>query len=186
MITVKLFGEGCYIHLLESRPKSLKIYEAIAEKMKSPISEALLDLHFFQILNSNIHSIDELIIDSFGGLLPISPAYIEIWFQRKKAAKIPLQELITSSTLFPLYNVHKIIFQKHQFEKGIYLKETVIGCIGVYKLDIKVFDINLLSFTILESFFTKYPLLINFTYQENIFLKLKEDCLTKHQEIIIL
>lgn len=186
MITIKLFGEGCHIHLLESRPKSLKIYEAIAEKMKLPINEALLDLHFFQILNANIHSIDELIIDSFGGLLPIFPASIEIWFQRKKAAKIPLKELITSSTLFPLYNVHKKKFQKHQFEKGIYLKETVVGCIGVYKLDFKSFDINLLSFAILESFFTKHPLLVNFTYQDNIFLKVKEDCLTKKQEIIIL
>ena len=58
MITIKLFGEGCHIHLLDSSKKSIEIYNEIASKMKLPLSEAILDISFFYKLNSNIQSID--------------------------------------------------------------------------------------------------------------------------------
>jgi hypothetical protein len=186
MITIKLFGQGCHIHLLESSEKSKKVYQKIAKKMNIPLNEALLDIGFFLKMNSDIQSIHQLIIDSFGGLLPIYPAYIEISFNQKKVAKINLQELISITTLFPLYKVAIINFKNHQFDKGIYLKETVIGCIGIYKLPSNSFNIDLLSFTILYSSFTELPLLINFTYNDTSFKKVKEDCLTKQQKIIIL
>jgi hypothetical protein len=186
MITVKLFGEGCYIHLLDSSDKTVNTYQKIASSMNIPLNEALLDIGFFLKMNSDIQGIHQLIIDSFGGLLPVYPAYIEISFNQKKVAKINLQELINISTLFPLYNVAFINFNNHQFDKGIYLKETVIGCIGIYKLPSNSFNIDLLSFTILYSSFTELALLINFTYNDTSFKKVKEDCLTKKQEIIIL
>jgi len=186
MLTIKCYGQGCWVHLLESSKDSQFIYNSIANKMNIPITEALLDVHFYQLLTSDIQTIDDLIIDTFGGLLSLQPASLEIWFERKKAAKIPFQELIQPSTLFPLYNVKKINFSKHQFEKGIYLKETVVGCIGVYKIACDNFDVDQLSFTILSSFFNKKPLLINFLYRDVILEKVKDDCLTKHQEIIIL
>ncbi|ARV06084.1 hypothetical protein BTO04_04925 [Polaribacter sp. SA4-10] len=186
MITVKLFGEGCYIHLLDSSDKTVNTYQKIANKMRVPLNEALLDIGFFLKMNSDIQSIHQLIIDSFGGLLPVYPAYIEISFNQKKVAKINLQELISITTLFPLYKVAIINFKNHQFDKGIYLKETVIGCIGVYRLPVNIFSIDLFSFTILHSSFTELPLLINFTYNDTSFKKVKEDCLTKQQKIIIL
>jgi hypothetical protein len=186
MIRIKLFGEGCHIHLLESSENSMKIYKSIAKKMKLPLEEALLDIGFCTKLNTDIQEIDQLIIDSFGGLLPVSPVKIEIWFKRRKAAKIPFQELLYSSTLFPLFQVKKINTTKNNFDKGIYLRETVIGCIGVYEFSSDTFNINQLSFTLLSSVFTNSPLLISFTYQNFPLKKVKEDCLTKHQEIIIL
>ncbi|PQJ81494.1 hypothetical protein [Polaribacter glomeratus] len=186
MITIKCFGEGSWIHLLDSTTKTVKCYNIIAAKMKLPIEEALLDISFYQHFKNNIDEIDHLIIDSFGGLLHLQNATIEIWFDRKKVAKIPFQDLVTTTSLFPLYKTTKIDFKKNQFEKGIYLKETVIGCVGVYKIDAKNFDINLLSFQLLTSFFNPTLLLINFTYQNILLKKVKDDCLTMHQEIIIL
>jgi hypothetical protein len=186
MLTIKCYGQGCWIHLLESSKDSVDIYNTIASKIKLPITEALLDVQFYQILKSDIQTIDDLIIDSFGGLLPLHPASLEIWLGRKKIAKISFQELIQPSTLFPLYNVKKINFSKHQFEKGIYLKETVVGCIGVYKIACDNFDIEQLSFTLLSSFFSNNPLLLNFQNKDVILRKVKDDCLTRHQEIIIL
>jgi hypothetical protein len=186
MITIKCYGQGCWIHLLESNEDAVKIYHIIAKSMKLPVEEALLDVFFYSYLKSDVQEIEHLIVDSFGGLLHLQPATIEIWFERKKIAKIPFQDLVTTTSLFPLYKTTKIDFKKNQFEKGIYLKETVIGCVGVYKIDAKNFDINLLSFQLLTSFFNPTLLLINFTYQNILLKKVKDDCLTKHQEIIIL
>jgi hypothetical protein len=186
MLTIKCYGQGCWVHLLESSKNSVDIYNAIADKIKLPITEALLDVQFYQILKGNINAIDDLIIDSFGGLLPIEPAVIEIWFGRKKITKIPFYELITPSTLFPIYKVRKINFSKNKFENGIYLKETVVGCVGIYKIKSDDFDINQLSFTLLSSFFNKSTLLLDFKSNDIILRKTKDDCITRHQEIIIL
>ncbi|QXP70736.1 hypothetical protein H0I29_01175 [Polaribacter sp. R2A056_3_33] len=186
MITIKCYGQGCWIHLLESNENAIKSYQIIASKIKLPIEEALLDISFYQYFKNNIQEIDDLIIDTFGGLLHLQNATIEIWFGRKKLAKIPFEDLVTTTTLFPLYKINKIDFKKQQFEKGIYLKETVIGCVGVYKIGFDNFDINLLSFQLLNSFFNNNTLLINFTYQNVILKKVKDDCLTRHQEIVII
>lgn len=184
MITIKLYGEGSYIQLLASSKTMMSIYKAIAKKMNLPIEEALLDLGFYQMLNTDIHSINELIIDSFGGLLPVSLSYIEVWFKRKRVVKVAFKELLASTTLFPLYKV--VYIDTFSFEKGIYLKENITGCIGVYKLDVSSFNVDLLRFTVLKSRFTQYPLLIDFTYNNYSLDKVKEDCLTRHQQIIII
>mgnify|MGYP005992424885 CR=1 FL=1 len=186
MLIIKCYGQGCWVHLLESSKGFQSTYTNIAESMKLPLAEALLDVQFYQLLKGDVQTIDDLIIDSFGGLLKAHPASIEIWYGRKKVAKFPFQELLAYSTLFPLYEVKNISFSKDQFEKGIYLKETIVGCVGVYKIACDNFDINQLSFTILSSFFNKDPLLINFLYQGVALKKVKDDCLTTQQEIIIL
>lgn len=184
MITIKLYGEGSYIQLLASSKTMMSIYKAIAKKMNLPIEEALLDLGFYQMLNTDIHSINELVIDSFGGLLPIFPSYIEVWFKRKRVIKIPFKDLITQLTLFPLYKVTYI--DNNVFEKGIYLKENITGCIGVYEIASNTFNVDLLMFTILKSSFTEHPLLIDFRYNNCSFSKTKEDCLTRYQQIIVI
>lgn len=186
MITLKLFGEGCHIHFLESSERSIRIYKSIATKLKLPLREALLDAFFFHYLNTDIKSIDDLIIDSFEGLLPINPLKIEIWFNRRKVAKIPFDELLNPTTLFPLYNIKKLNPSNSFFDKGIYLKEMVTGCIGVYRFDSSSFDINKVTFTLLNSIFTKEPILINTSYQGKSFEKVKEDCLTRRQEIVFI
>ena len=184
MVTLKLYGEGSYIQLLESSEGSVNIYNSIANKMNLSLEEALLDLGFYQKLNTDIHSVNELVIDSFGGLLPIFPSYIEVWFNRKRVIKIPFIDLMTQLTLFPLYKIKYI--DKLIFEKGIYLKENVTGCIGVFKIASSAFNIDSLMFTVLNSSFTKHPLLIDFTYNNCSFEKTKEDCLTRYQQIIVI
>mgnify|MGYP000745961664 CR=1 FL=1 len=184
MITLKLYGEGCYIQLLASSQATVGIYNAIANEMNLPLEEALLDLGFYQKLNTDIHSVNELVIDSFGGLLPIFPSSIEVWFERKRVLKIPFIDLMTQLTLFPLYKIKYI--DAPILEKGIYLKESVTGCIGIYKIASNTFNIDLLVFTILKSSFTAHPLLIDFTYNNSSFEKTKEDCLTRYQQIIVL
>lgn len=184
MITIKLFGEGCYVNLLESSVSSIKIYKDIAASMKLPLEEALLDLFFYHKLKTDIHNVNDLVIDSFGGLLSVATAYIEVWFKRRKKAKIFLKDLVFPMTLFPLYKVDLIPMKSNDFEKGIYLKETVIGCIGVYKIKSDNFYIDDFNFKILDSFFTKDYLLIEFTYKGELLKKIKEDCLTRSQEII--
>ncbi|MCL7765350.1 hypothetical protein MPF19_18160 [Polaribacter sp. Z014] len=186
MITIKCYGQGCWIHFLESNEDATKSYQIIASKMKLSMEEALLDISFYQYFKNNIQEIDDLVIDTFGGLLHLQNATIEIWYGRKKVAKIPFENLVNTTTLFPLYQINKIDFKKQQFEKGIYLKETVIGCVDIYKIAVEKFDINLLSFQLLSSFFNDNTLLINFTYQNELLKKVKDDCLTKHREIIIL
>ena len=186
MITLKLFGEGCHIHYLESSEPSIKIYKSITAKVRLPLKEALLDAYFFYLLKTDVESIDNLIIDSFDGLLPIFPVKIEVWFNRKKVAKISFNELLNPTTLFPLYNVENLNAPIIFFDKGIYLKEIVTGCIGIYKLDSSTFDINKVTFTLLNSIFTKEPILINTSYQGKSFEKVKDDCLTRRQEIVII
>lgn len=186
MITLKLFGEGCFVHYLESSKASIETYKLIAAKMKLPLKEALLDAYFFYKLHSDVQSIDDLIVDSFGGLLPLSPWKIEIWFERKKIAKIPFNELLNSTTLFPLYNVENLNTPISFFDKGIYLKELVTGCIGTYKFDSSGFDIDNVAFTLLTSVFTEKPLLVNTSYQNKNFEKVKDDYLIRHREIVVI
>lgn len=127
-----------------------------------------------------------MIVDTFGGLMRKPNSVIEVWFNRKKMAKISLDDLVTSKTLFSLYDIQKIALKEQQFEKGIYCKETVIGCIGVYKIAAEEFNINQLTFKLLSSNFTEEWILLDFSYQNQTLQKVKEDCLTKHQEIIFI
>lgn len=185
MITIKCYGQGCWMHLLASSEDALNVYKTFATKMKLPLEEALLDAWFYQYFNNKIQGIEDLIADTFGGLVHKQHSVIEVWFNRKKLVKISVNELVNTTTLFPLYAVKKIELTRQDFEKGIYLKETVIGCVGVYKMPTDQFDIEKLTFTLLSSDFLKPWMLVDFSYEENSFQKVKEDCLTKHQEIII-
>ncbi|WP_272149756.1 hypothetical protein [Tenacibaculum aiptasiae] len=134
--------------------------------MRLPLKEALLVAYFFYLLKTDVESIDNLIIDSFSGLISIIPVKIEIWFNRKKVAKISFNELMNPPTLFPLYNVEILNTPINYFDKGIYLKEIVTGCIGIYKFDSSTFDINKVTFSLLNSIFTEEPILINIFYQD--------------------
>lgn len=52
MITIKCYGQGCWIHLLESNEDAIKVYETFAAKMKLPLKEALLDSWFYQFFKT--------------------------------------------------------------------------------------------------------------------------------------
>jgi len=69
-LRIKLFGESFKIHKLKIDQNLLSGMVQVANKIKLPLQEALLDMDFFRILNcKDIQCINDLTGFSFCGLI---------------------------------------------------------------------------------------------------------------------
>lgn len=176
-IKLKLFGESFKIHVLNINSDNYKPFIEASKALKQPIEEALLDVYFFKKLNlKDFQLIEDLIVDSYGGLTNTHKNKIEIWRGRRCLEKFSLNELFYSSTLFPLFNVKKdnsII----KLQDQIVLIEKEVGLISELSIEDDFLEIDQLVFHISEIIFSNenYQLLFALYYKNKKLKEIKSD-----------
>jgi hypothetical protein len=141
-LKINLFGESQTLKRVIFNSIQKMEYAIIAQRMKQPLHQALIDPYFYFLLkNDNIQSLED-----FGGfsnkvLLNTPKNQIEIWYQNKKTQKLKINDLLEELLLFPLYST-KVLKDKMALENGIYIEQKEIGWIGQFEMLIEDFNIN--------------------------------------------
>jgi len=185
-LKAKLYGESYRIHALRIAPEHISQFQEIAKQLREPLDVALLNINFFQCLNSSkIQSILDLSQSSFGGLINNNKSQVELWLENRRILKLKLENLVNQQTLFPLYKtqLNKV---NSTLKSGLYLEEKEIGTIGVYEILIEKFEFDNLKFYLSEIAFTgeQYQLLNEIRYNENSLKLIKSDTLLRYQRCL--
>lgn len=178
-LKVNFYGEGYALHQLENHI----FYQKIADKMKLTVPEALLDiLFFYHLKNPKYQCLQDCYAHRFTGLIHTPKGKIEIWFGRKKIAKITTTNLCDTITLFPLYNIMNTNSENLQPQTTLYVEEQEIGLIGSYKIEIEHFNIAHLTFHIAQH--KQQKIIHQLSYKNKILKCTKTDTLLQKQVII--
>jgi len=191
-VLVKLYGESFKIHRVNIKKYlyDINVFYDIALQLEEPLEQALLNIHFFKLLNDQydtpgLHSMQDFVDKTFGGLINNSKARIEIRNGRKILQKFPLDELFNPKTLLPLFNVEKRILSL-KLNNNLFLIEKEVGLIDAYELEIEYFDIYKLKFNICEVSYNNnnYHLLLALTYNTKNLKSTNADTLITHQHCV--
>lgn len=163
MVRIKFHGVGYLFHYLESSPESVSLYKHFANKLDLLLSEALLDARFYQHIQLDPEDIQ---IYTLMGIPPTTSTQIEIWLGKKKLAKLTTESILSTTTLFPLFRTKIYDFSDTTLESGFYLKEKIIGCLGIFEIPSESFGIDELEFEFLNSPFHENPVLTRLQYQD--------------------
>jgi len=187
-LRIKLFGESFKIHKLKIDDNMMPMLVNVANKVKLPLLEALLDINFFRILNSQeLQCVNDLIGHTFNGLINNYRNQFEISYGRKRIAKFKIEELFYPTTLFPLYNTHINNININTISAGIYIEEREIGLIGTYEIMIEEFQIDFLKFylTKIELLNENLETLHMMTYKGQLLPCVKSDTLLRYQRCFL-
>jgi len=187
-LRIKLFGESFKIHKLKIDDNMMPMLVNVANKVKLPLLEALLDINFFRILNSQgLQCVNDLIEHTFNGLINNYRNQVEISYGRKRIAKFKIEELFYSTTLFPLYNTQINNININTISSGIYIEEREIGLIGTYEIMIEELQIDLLKFYLTKIILSNenLELLKMITYESQLMECVKSDSLLRHQRCFL-
>ena len=124
------------------------LYKYFANKLNLALSDALLDARFYQQLQLDPEDIQ---IYTLIGIPPAISSLMEIWNGKKKFTKFTTESLLHTTTLFPLYRTKIYNHNSTNIESGFYLKEKIIGCLGIYEIKCDSFAIDDLQFEFLNS-----------------------------------
>ncbi|MBA6151452.1 hypothetical protein [Gelidibacter maritimus] len=185
-IKLRLYGESFKIHGLSLDKTDINDIMNVAKRLNEPIEEALLNVSFFRFLNNkNYQGLEDMIDQSFGGLINNPKNKIELWCGRKCIQKLNLNNLIHPNTLFPLFNTSIGNFNI-EMDNRIYIIEKEVGLVGEYVLECRYFDINLLKFTICDIHYVgnHLQLLESITYSTNRLKLKKTDTLVTYRHCI--
>jgi len=187
-IRVKLFGESFKIHQLDvKRPSSrLELFKNRAFQLGEPLETALLNIQFFNRFSSDkLNSAQDLIQQTFGGLINSTKAKIEIRKGRKILQKFTLNDLCQPVTLFPLFNVYKENINI-KLNNNIFLIEKEVGLIYTYAVEVENFDIYKLKFNICDVNVDeyKYQLLQAVSYNSKTLKSINSDTLITYQHCV--
>ena len=183
-LRVKLFGESIKIHRLKVDDTMMSTLVAVANTLKLPLHEALLDFDFFRVLNATkIQCLHDLLSVRFCGLIHNSKNQVEVTYGRKRIAKFNMNELIRPTTLFALYNTQLGFINLNDIGAGIYVEEREIGLIGTYEVIVEDFQIDLLKFCLVKTNYSSedFELLSTVKYENIELPNLKSDSLLSRQ-----
>lgn len=178
-LKINLFGEGWNQKRLILSEAILQLFEETAQRMKQPLTEAIIDPFFYHyIKNSVIQSIDDLPGNYTEGLLNSPKNQIEIWYRNKKVQKLKINDLNEDLLLFPLYNA-TIQKANPSLEKGIYILQKEIGLIGGFEITTDDFNIDDLEFKVLQT--SEFTILEKLVYKDQILISKRKDSLITFQ-----
>ena len=187
-LRIKLFGESLKIHKLKIETDLMPIFVNTANKVKLPLTESLLDIDFFRILNiKEFQCLNDLIGYTFSGLINNHKNQVEITYGRKRIAKFNIDELLNPTTLFPLYKTQVNRINLNNLSAGIYIEEREIGLIGTHEVIIEELQIDLLNFylTKIELMNENLEVLNIMTYKEQLIPCVKSDALLRYQRCFL-
>lgn len=185
-VLIRFYGESFKIHALQIKNKNPELFYEVAKELGEPLEEALLNINFFNKLNiQGMESIQDLIKNTFGGLINNSKARIEIRKGRKILQKFPLDELFNPKTLLPLFNINKRILTL-KLNNNLFLIEKEVGLIDAYELENEYFNIYKLKFNICDVHYNNenFQLLLELSYNEKKIESTNSDSLITHQHCI--
>ena len=188
-VKVKLYGESFQIHSLEIKNEYADRFYSVVKQFNEPLNIALLNVNFFRRLNLNNHqTIQDLIKNTFSGLISNNKSQIEIWIGRKRVEKMKLVDLFYSQTLFPLFQTQLNDIGVLKLKSGLFLEEKEIGLIAQYEIKIENFNIDLLTFNLTKVEFSniKYELLSSINYKGRELPVKKNDALLRHQNCFLI
>ncbi|MCF1190110.1 hypothetical protein LRR18_00825 [Mangrovimonas sp. AS39] len=183
-LRIKLFGESFKLHKLQIQQNDLGLFQSVANNLKQSLDEALLDIRFFeQLSHPEYLSINNLVIQSFGGLIKDHKNKIELSWGRRKIDKLNIQDLLQSETLFPLYQTKLFSADLNNISGGFYLVEREVGLVACYEILREDFRFDNLEFHVTKAYFqsTSFEILNKVEYKGRKFISFKKDCLLKYQ-----
>lgn len=149
-LKITWFGEGIEYRKLEIPDVTLERWEEVAKDYKKEFPAIITDPFFFlKLKEENWNSLDEVPCVETIFLLPTPKNQIEIWFKKKKIAKLRIQDVVSQQTLFPLF---KNNFKTLALEKGLHIKQKTIGQIASYET---LLDFDAITFEDIEFHFIK-------------------------------
>ena len=187
-LRIKLFGESFKIHKLKVDATMMSTLVQVANTIKLPLHEAILDIDFFRVLNMKaFQCLNDLIGFTFCGLINNHKNQVEITYGRKRIAKFNVDELFEPTTLFPIYNTQVDFIDLNSLSAGIYIEEREIGLIGTYEIPVEGFQIDLLKFylTKIKLVNENLELLNMITYKEQLVPVVKSDALLRYQRCFL-
>jgi hypothetical protein len=187
-VLVKLYGESFKTYSLDTKSHFVRIeylYQR-AVQLGEPLETALLNIDFFKDFSTNgINSVQDIVVNSFGGLINNFKGKIEIKKGRKLLQKLNLNDLFHTKTLFPLFNTKKGSIAL-KLTNNIFLIEKEIGLVGQYEIENENFNINKLKFNIsnVKYLNENYQLLLAISYEGIKLENIKLDTLVTHQHVV--
>ena len=175
-LKINLHGESWTLKKFDYSEEDLCECMKVADKMKRPLVQALLDPFFYYNLKRpSIASVEHLPGKKMSGLLNTPKNQIEILVDGKKITKLQIKDLNQEQLLFPLYNIRSTeIVEEHK--PGIYVEQKAIGFIASYEIKIDNFAIDDLQFNLLQ--FNDKLLLLKPNYlNKNVLFRNKETLL---------
>ena len=148
---------------------------------KRTITEALLDPFFYYDLKDKKYtSLEALPSEIGGGILNHRKSQIEFWFNHKKVYKLNTAELFNENTLFPLFNMEKMLLSFTDNE-GIYILRNEIGNIGTYELMVHADSLNIDDFTFEIDTYQSATFIKKIRYQNKYLVFIKKDTMINYQ-----
>lgn len=153
-IRINLIGAGCSIQKSKINDVLLNRMFLVASKLRTTLSQALLDVDFFSLLDiAELKSISDFDNEfEFAGLLLDNPlSRLEIWKNGKRKKIIKFGELYNEGLLFPLYDIDVVKVDariKNSFE--IVFIENSMGTVLDLSVPIHNFSMDKLLFKICE------------------------------------
>lgn len=179
LLKINLHGESWTLKKFECGEEDFTACLKVADKMKCPLTQALLDPFFYYYLEiPTIPSVEHLPGKKWTGLLNTPKNQIEIILDGKKIIKLHIKDLNQEQLLFPLYNIHKTEITEN-YSPGIYVEQKAIGFIANYEIKVEHFIIDDLQFHLLE--FNDKLLLQKPSYQNKKVLYRKKETLLIYQ-----
>lgn len=149
-LKITWFGEAIEYRKLELPAATLQRWEEVARDFKKEFPGIINDPFFFMKLKEEKwSSLDEVPCAETILLLPTPANHIEIWFKKKKIAKLRIQDIVSQQTLFPLF---KNNFKALYLEDGLHIKQKTIGQIASYEI---LLDFDSITFEDIEFHFIK-------------------------------
>lgn len=149
-LKINLHGVGWRLKKIELNFDDLNKLKARATHLELPFNEAIFDSELFEDeLITGVYSCEGLSGETQSGLMDFK-SQLEIWFAGKKILKFTMNDLFPENLLFPLYKLQTKVFDFTALKPGIYIEQEEIGLIASYNELVNDFDINDLTFDVLE------------------------------------
>jgi hypothetical protein len=179
-LKINLFGEIWKLKQILIKEDQELPWLKIAERLRKPLHEAIIDPFFYHYLNDKkIKSMEDIEGFQIEGLLNNAKNQIEIWYQRKKVQKLKINDLDSSLLLFPLYTV-SLTKLAEDLSSGIYVEQKEIGLFGNFEIaEVPNFNIENLEFELLE--FKERLLVQSLKYLKNNIKVKKKDTVVIYQ-----
>ncbi len=157
-VKILFYGIGCRILLGSFNNEEWQDMKRVAKKLNTTLALAVFDPSFYLLLdNTKIHSIVDLgNMYHIFGLLNSYKSIIEIQVYRKRRRSIKFSEIISPTTLFPLYQANRKQVTITTGQRKLVIVEKEIGLFSKFMVRVPSFSIEKLLFEVSNIELTGY------------------------------
>lgn len=149
-LRISFFGQGCIVHVGKFDEITWNRLNAEAAKLNMPLTDAIYDPSFYKNLKdiqiSTLYDLGNYI--NIHGFINSNHSVIEFQQYRKRKRVINYNEIISSETLFPLFNIDLKQYPIDQKPRTLIAIEQEIGLIYKFKLNVLKFSFEKVRFKV--------------------------------------